>query len=412
MRSERIEPLEFSEAQNRILGFVRPFADKFEYLPIADCIGRVLAADVISDINIPGTDNSSMDGYCLKTELLAKASPEYPVILPVTEGIDAGHTIKHLPDGLCAYIATGGELPSGADTIVRIEDVKLSEDGKSATFYGPVPPQNFLRKRASEIKVNDLVVRSDTFISPYVAGQIAGAGLLSAKVKKKPVIAILTSGDEVLMPWEKPLPHQVRNSNTIMLCGQANEAGGQAFDCGIARDTGNHAHDLFLQAVEMADIVVTSGGISMGRKDPFKQVFAKLEIRPEVYGVKIKPGKPVFFGLFKNKPIFGLPGNQVSSSVTFELFVRPFIRKALGLTPHRFSAMIKLSEASFNDSGRDFFKRGSLETGTDEMVVRQLKAQESHMLSSLAGAQVLFLHPDEPQTLKKDTKVRCFFLQS
>lgn len=412
MNSRRIEPLKFSEAQKRILNFAESPTLGLEYLPVAECIGRVLADDVFSDIDIPGADNSSMDGYCLKAESLSQASPQTPVTLPVFAGIDAGHKIEALPEGLCAYIATGGILPPGANTVVRIEDVKLSEDGLSATFFMPVPVENFVRKRASERKINDLVSGKGTFISSYVAGQIAGTGRVAVKVKKKPVVAVLTSGDEIIMPWEHPLPHQVRNSNSIMLCSQVNEAGAQAFDCGIARDTGDHARSLFLQAADMADIIVTSGGISMGRKDPFKKVFADLNIEPEVYGVQMKPGKPVFFGLYGNKPVFGLPGNQVSSAVTFELFVRPFIRKHLGLPPNRFSAMIPLTEESLNDSGRDFFKRGTLETVNEEIMVTPLKSQESHMLSSLAGAQVLFLHPEKPQALEKCSRVYCIFLQS
>lgn len=411
MSINRIQRLNYHQALEIVLQNAENFGTTTEFVSLHESLNRVLAVDINSDLDIPGADNSSMDGYCVRCSDIMGANNNAPMILPLVEGIDAGHTIENLPSGHCAYIATGGVLPPGADTVIRIEDTALTADSKSVQFFTHASHGNFVRPRASEIRCGQLMIKAGSLITPQIAGQIAAAGQTIIKVIKKPTIAILTSGDEVLMPWETPKPWQVRNSNSIMLAMQAQEAGARVFDLGIAKDIGTHAKDLFLKAIECADIVVTSGGISMGRKDPFKQVFSELAITPVFYGVAIKPGKPVFFGYFQNKPVFALPGNQVSTSVTFELFVRPFIRKAHGLPSARLTLDLELTDATINDSGRDFFKRGMPEYRDGRLLVKPLESQESHMLSSLAGAELLFFHPAETSRLAAGEKVRCFFLK-
>lgn len=411
MSLNKIQPVDYYQALEKVLQNAAKFSTTTEFVALHDTLNRVLAVDINSDLDIPGANNSSMDGYCVRSNDTIGANRALPVTLPLVDGIDAGHTIESLPPGHCAYIATGGVLPPGADTVIRIEDTALTTDCRSVQFYTHADRGRFVRVRASELKCGQLMIKAGTLITPQIAGQIAAAGQTIIKAIKKPTVAILTSGDEILMPWETPQPWQVRNSNSTMLIMQCEEAGAKVFDLGIARDIGTNAKDMFLRAIECADIVVTSGGISMGRKDPFKQVFSELAIEPVFYGVAIKPGKPVFFGYFQKKPVFALPGNQVSTSVTFELFVRPFIRKAQGLTSSRLALDLELTDASLNDSGRDFFKRGQLENRYGRLMVKPLESQESHMLSSLAGAEILFLHPAEAPHLAAGEKVRSFFLK-
>lgn len=401
----------YEEALATILNSAWAYHPSLEVIELRNSLNRILAEDIYSDINIPGADNSSMDGYCLQQALTKGASRQSPIRLPIVSGVDAGHTIKEVPQGHCAYIATGGMLPPGTDSVVKIEDTELSPDGALVTIFAEVAAGNFVRPVASEIKQGQLIVKAATKILPFVAGQIASAGKTAVKILKKPTVAILTSGDEVLMPWEQPRPWQVRNANSIMLCAQAEECGAQALDIGIARDTGNHAREMFLSALESADVVVTSGGISMGRRDPFKNVFNELEIKPLVSGIKMKPGKPFFFGMFKNKPVFGLPGNPLSSAVTFELFVKPFIGAMQGVISPRIEVNLELAEPSSNDSGRDFFKCGQLNTSGSQVLVSHLSSQESHMLTALARADLLFVHPVEPRVLPTGSKVKCILLK-
>ncbi|MDD2997961.1 MAG: molybdopterin molybdotransferase MoeA [Candidatus Riflebacteria bacterium] len=411
MNRQNINPVTYDQALKLVLEHAENFRTATEFIALHKSLNRVLASDIHSDLDLPGADNSSMDGYCLSADAVAGATREQPISLPVVSGIDAGHTISDLPTGHCAYIATGGLLPPGADTVIRLEDTCMASDGRTVTFFASAKPGKFVRPRASEICKGQLLVKSGTLITPHTAGQIASSGQMQVKVLKRPTIAIITSGDEVLMPWETPEPWQVRNSNTIMLSLQSEEAGAEVFDVGIARDTGSHARDLFMRAIECADIVITSGGISMGRKDPFKNVFAELGITPVFYGITMKPGKPVFFAMYNNKPVFALPGNQVSTSVTFELLVRPFIRKALGLARSRVELELELTEPSINDSSRDFFKRGILETHAAKLMVKPFDSQESHMLTSLAGADILFRHPASTPELAAGAKVKCLFLK-
>lgn len=411
MDTIRMQPVSYTEALELVLRHAETQIIATEFVALHDSLNRALAADIHSDIDLPGADNSSMDGYCVRSADLRGASPQTPVILPLVAGIDAGHTIEELPPGHCAYIATGAVIPPGADTVIRLEDTELTGNSNGVGFMVDAAPGNFIRPRASELRQGDLMIRAGTLITPQVAGQIAASGNTTVEVRRKPVVAVLTSGDEVLMPWEKPQPWQVRNANSTMLAMQAVEAGATVLDLGIARDTGTHARDLFLKAIACADIVITSGGISMGRKDPFKQVISELTISPVFYGVKLKPGKPVFFGHFKGKPVFALPGNQVSTSVTFELFVRPFIRRILGLPAARLAMNLELTEASVNDAGRDNFKRGMPVEQNGRLCVKPLGSQESHMLSGLAGADLLFLHPAADLRLEAGKTVRCYFLK-
>lgn len=406
-----MQPVSYYEALELVINSARPQLMPVEPVELKDSAGRTLARDVTADLDYPGADISAMDGYCLQAVSLNGASSSSKISLPVLGGIDAGHKIDQIPPGSCAYIATGGMLPAGADSVVPIEEVIVNADGSQVIFSAPVRVGNFVRPRASELKVGDKMVAAGAYITPFVIGQLATAGQSVVNTVKKPAVAILTSGDEVLMHWEKPQPWQVRNSNCAMLRAQAEEAGASVFEIGIARDVGDHACELFLKAAECADIIITSGGISMGRKDPFKQVFAKLQIEPVFYGIKMKPGKPVFFGKYQNKPVFGLPGNQTSTAVTFELLVRPFIRTMLGRPANRLTMNIELAEESANESKRDFFKRGRLLEKNGRLLVQPLESQESHMLSSLAGADVLFLHPATHDHLAASTAVKCWLLK-
>jgi len=406
-----MQPVTFDKAHALVLEQANRLKLSTEMVELKNATGRTLAGDVSADIDYPGADISAMDGYCLCSQLLAKASAAAPITLSVVAGIDAGHRIEKIPEGTCSYIATGGMLPQAADCVVPVEEVEVSGDGNQVTFTHPVKPGNFVRPRASELKTGDKMIAAGTLITPFVIGQLSTAGQVVVNVVKKPTVAILTSGDEVLMQWEKPLPWQVRNSNCAVLHAQAEEAGALPLEIGIAKDVGDHAFELFNKAAAAGDIIVTSGGISMGRKDPFKQVFARLGIQPVFYGIKMKPGKPVFFGTHNNKPVFGLPGNQTSTAVAFELLVRPFIRKALGLSPDRLKLDLALSRPSNNDSNRDFFKRGRIIEQNGRLLVEPLESQESHMLSSLAGADVLFLHPASSDSLPAGSAVKCWLLK-
>ncbi|MFZ5950305.1 MAG: gephyrin-like molybdotransferase Glp [Candidatus Rifleibacteriota bacterium] len=410
MKKLQQKPLPFHQALDLILKEAARFGVKYETVDLQKARNRVLAEEIRADSDKPACDNSSMDGFCVRSLDVQQATPQNPVIMPVAPGIDAGHPIEHLPGGHCAYIATGAPLPAGADAVEKLESI-VQKDG-SVIFTKPVKRGNFVRTAGSEHQKGHLIAGPGAEITPFLVAIAASCGLSSLKVCKKPVVGILASGDELVMHWETPKPWQIRNVNSLMLSQQICEAGATPVDFGIARDQEEDARKLFERAVDLSDIIVTSGGISMGRKDPFRNIFSELEIEPVVYGVTMKPGKPVFFGYYKDKPVFALPGNMVSTAVTFELFVRTFIRKAMKLPSNRLWMPLRLHKPSFNDSGRDFFERGQLLRMADELLVVPVENQESHMLSSFAKTDLLYLHPAEKHELPAGSQVECILLRN
>ena len=312
------------------LDFILKESEKFlmgtEVISLVSAYNRILAEDILSDIDIPGADTSSRDGFCFNaTSIADDGSLEARTLKVKKDEIHAGHIIDPLKSGECAYIATGGMLPSGADTVVQFEDVDLNEDKTEIRIKIPVKVGDFVRKKASEGKIGDVVAEKFSGIEPELAGKIVSAGTFMVKVFKKPVVAIITSGDEIVMPWEKPEPWQVRTSNPTVMAMLVEKYGGKCLDFGVAKDTGTNMLELFKQAVQSADVVVTSGGIAMGRHDPVRNMFEKLGIESafQKYGSHFRP---VFFSEYQNKPIFALPGTPSGMYRIFEKFVGPFLQ--------------------------------------------------------------------------------------
>ncbi len=325
MKKSNKSTLTNEEALKYLLNQAEMFTTGVETIPLLNALNRVIASDVISDTDIPGADTSSRDGYCVKAASVALANIEKPVKLEIQpDEIHAGHKIPALEEGKCMYIATGGVLPAGADSVVMLEDVGISEDKRLAVFTSPVGADNYIRQKASEMHAGEVVAHKFDAISPELAGKIVSAGTYNVNVLKKPVVGILTSGDEIVQPWEKPEPWQVRTSNPTVMAMLVEKCGGICKDFGIAKDTGDDMLNHFLKAVEESDVVVTSGGIAMGRHDPVRNMFDKLGIESDFqkYGSHFRP---VFYTTYRNKPIFALPGTPAGMYNIFNKFVVPFL---------------------------------------------------------------------------------------
>ena len=321
------------EALSYILKEAEKYLTDTEVIPLTSAYNRILANDVISDIDIPGADTSSRDGFCLNASSIAGCASGSAVTLKVKKSeIHAGHVVNSIKNDECVYIATGGVLPEGADAVVQSEDVDLNKDKTEITIKIPVKTGDFVRKKASEGKIGDVAAEKFSMIEPELAGKIVSAGTFMVKVFKRPVVAILTSGDEIVMPWEKPEPWQVRTSNPTVMAMLVEKYGGNCLDFGIAKDTGSNMLELFKQAVQSADVVVTSGGIAMGRHDPVRNMFEKLCIESafQKYGSHFRP---VFFSEYQGKPIFALPGTPSGMYRIFEKFIGPFLQ-AIGGAKH------------------------------------------------------------------------------
>ncbi|HOY67626.1 MAG TPA: molybdopterin molybdotransferase MoeA [Candidatus Ozemobacteraceae bacterium] len=401
----------FETTRDLIMAAAATHAMPPESIPLDQALGRILAADLSASEDLPMADNSAMDGYCLRHADAAGARPDAPVTLPLVAGIDAGHPLETLPEGHAAYIATGGMIPAGADVVLKIEDATLTPDTGNLVVKSLPPVGTFIRRRGRDRRRGDLVLSRGEPLTPFALGVAASLGRMAVEVARRPRVCILTSGDEVVMPFETPKPWQVRNSNATILQAFVRSAGGEPLDLGIVRDDPEAAIAALGEAARLGDVIVTSGGISMGRCDPFVTALERMNAPLDVRGVLMKPGKPLTFGRIHGKPYFGLPGNQASSAVTAELFLRPFLARLCGsLRPDHRLAMLPLTRELQNRTGRDDFLRARLVSTATGPAAEPLGHQDSHLLSSLLGADLLARHPVDRPLLAAGDLVECRFI--
>lgn len=409
MISSTDKNVSYTEALDKIILWSTSFKGCCESVPAEEALGRILAEDILADTDLPLVTNSSMDGYAVKALDISNASKNSPKSLKLTHGTNAGEPGKSISSLTCSYVATGAPLPTGSDAVVPIEEVDVK--GDYVVFSAPTVSGQYVRPKGSEINIGETLVKAPEKITPFISAIACSAGLSALKVKRRPVVGVLTSGNELVMPFEKPQPWQVRNSNSTMLCQQIIATGGMPINFGIARDDFASSKEAFMRAAEKCDIIITSGGISMGKQDPFKALFFDdPKFEHLVYKVNMKPGKPLFFGRYDNKPVFGLPGNQISTAITFEIFVKPFIKKVLGINNDTKKLYLELASDSKNIYGRDFFKRGRIISEKQKTFVKPLKIQHSHMITGLKNADVIFLHPANVPLLKAGEIVETFLL--
>src|SRR5439155_9294633 len=321
--------LSVHEASAQILAAVAPLP--VERVRVADALGRVLAHEVRSPIAHPPWDNSSMDGYALRAVDVAGASRDTPVVLPVSETVRAGQrSSAGLRAGCAIRIMTGAPVPEGADTVIRVEDTDGGEevvrihDGRDA--------RRNIRPRGEDLDINDVAVEAGTRLGPAHLGVLASVGAAWVEVHRRPRVAILTSGDELVDVdnFEAVLRgDRIVSSNSYTIRAAAQLAGAEVVDLGIVGDD-RDAFAARLSDLSRCDVLITSGGVSVGAFDFTKDVLRELGAELRLWRVKMRPGAPVGFGTLHGVPWLGLPGNPVSTLVTFELFARPLIRRQLG----------------------------------------------------------------------------------
>ena len=390
-----------------------------EERPILDCLGQVLAEDVFSAINIPPLDNSAMDGYAVRAADTRGASHKSPRILRVIDTVAAGAVARsRVEPGTAIRIMTGAPIPEGADGVVRFEDTDESERQGTSAETGvliEVALGAEIRRVGEDIAAGSLVLKQGTALRASEIGVLASLGCGKANVIRRPVVAILSTGDEIV-DIARPLSGgKIYNSNSYSLAALVRHYGAVPKMLGIALDNEDSLMGKLRRGME-ADMVITSGGVSMGDYDVVREVLAK-EGEIVFWRVREKPGKPLVFGMSKGQgkvkdiPFFGLAGNPVSAMVNFELFARPAILKMRGrknLTKPTVRAVVE--DAIENTDGRRVFTRVFVEKRGDGYFARLTGPQGSGILTSMALANGLAIVPEDKPGVKPGDEIEVMML--
>ncbi len=368
-----------------------------EERPLLDALGSVLAEDVRAPNDVPPFANSAMDGYAVRAADVAGA----PVRLRVSVDIAAGQSAERpLERGTAARIMTGAPLPPGADAVVRFEDTDRATD--VVEVRKAVPPGENVRLAGEDLTKGAVVLPAGTLLRPAEIGVLATAGRGALRVVRRPRVAVLSTGDELVDVDETPGPGKIRDANRYSLAVAAQAAGAVPVMLGIARDTADELRGALRRAAR-EDVIVTSGGVSVGDYDFVKVVMRELGTM-NFWSIAMRPGKPVAFGEILGKPIFGLPGNPVSALLTFELFARPALLRLQGRTKlHRQRATARLVEDVQKPPHLRFFGRAIYDAASG--TVRTTGPQGSGILRSMALANCLLDLPVGPSFVRTGTAV-------
>jgi len=387
-------PTTVEEHLDRVLATIEPLPD-FQQ-PLMETLGLASAEDVVSPIPLPAFDNSAMDGYAVRYEDVVGATPDSPTHLPVVGEIGAGQArLLALSPGTAAKIMTGAPMPAGADSVVPYEWT----DRGVAQVRIAYPPQRgqHVRNQGEDVEEGDLLLEAGTVLGPRHLGLLASVGRATVRSRPRPRVVVLSTGSELREPGTALAPDSIYDGNSWLLAASARRAGATAYRVGIVPDEPRAFLDALSDQLVRADLVVTSGGVSMGDYDVVKEALAPL--RTVWFGpVAMQPGKPQGFGVVgeDDTPIFCLPGNPVSSYVSFEMFVLPALRRLMGKQPYcRPFTRARLTHGVASPEGRRQFLRGSYEVGRGGPTVSPVGGPGSHLVGELADANALIVVPED-----------------
>jgi molybdopterin molybdotransferase len=377
------ELISVAEAQRLVLERAKPL--EAERVPIERATARVLAQSAAAVVNLPPFASSAMDGYALRSADTASA----PVVLPVVERIAAGSPAsRSLAAGEAMGIATGGVVPEGADAVVPIEVVEENEEGLSVA--SPVTAGANVRDPGGDVRAGETVLEPGVALGPGQVGALAAAGVSEVQCTKRPRVGILVTGSELRQPGEALEPGQIYESNGLLLATALGLAGAVPAQLGVVADDEAEHRRTMERALLGFDMLITTGGASVGPHDLVRKVQAELRVEELFWGVAMKPGKPVAFGVRRDHLVFNLPGNPVSVLATFELLVRPAINALLGL-PDPLPAFRNgtLAAAVRRNADRDELVRATRRRDDGAEVLEPLSGQESHMIVRAGRANAL-----------------------
>jgi molybdopterin molybdotransferase len=417
--------LPFEAARDRIQSRVVPLAA--ETADTGAAAGRVLSADIHAPSTLPPWDNSGMDGYAVRSEDVQDCSAETPADLAVVGGSYPGEPwIAPVAPGTAVRIMTGGPVPPGADTIIRVEDTRTAGSDRVQVLAAPAPGRH-IRPAGEDMKAGQLILPEGTLLEAGALTVLEGAGLHRVPVRRRPRVGVLTTGDELdevgpgIDPWSD---NRIPDTNGPMLCRLAESAGAEAVPLGIARDSDEALDQALARAIGAdLDVLVTTGGASMGEADLVKSALDRSGFILTFWRTRIRPGSPFSFGELprpdggglpgQDHPVFtfGLPGNPVSAFVTFQLFVRPFLLGLAGASRvHRPVVTARLEGSLSGARDLAVFLRVTLDAGAEGLVARSTGPQGSGLLHSLGVADGLAVLPRGVAGLEDGDPVRVILL--
>jgi molybdopterin molybdotransferase len=380
--STATELISVAEAQRRVLERAKRL--DAERVPVERAAGRVLAQEASSLVDLPPFPSSAMDGFAVRAED-AGAGGRLPVVARIAAGSPAD---RQLAAGEAMAISTGGAVPEGADSVIPLE---LVEDaGDSIEIRDPVPVGANVRERGSDVRTGDVVLEPGMRLGPAQVGALAAAGVHEVQCAKRPRVGILVTGSELKQPGEELGPGEIYESNGLLLATALQLAGAVPAQLGVVGDDSDELERAMERALLGFDMLVTSGGASVGPHDLVRETQGRLRVEEVFWGVAVKPGKPVAFGTRRDHLVFNLPGNPVSVLVTFELFVRPAVNALLGLPdPEPAFRRGALAAPVRRNAERDQFIRARARREGDEVVLDPIAGQESHMIARAGQADAL-----------------------
>ncbi|MCP4108076.1 MAG: molybdopterin molybdotransferase MoeA [Desulfobacteraceae bacterium] len=382
-----------------------------EEIPLSDTPGRILASDIISEADLPGFSRATMDGYAVCAASTFGASGANPAYLSVKGSIGMGEFPSFsITRGESARISTGGMLPEGADSVVMIEHIG-EIDHATIEVYRSVAPGQHIIALGEDFKKSDIILSKGRKFRPQETGLLAAFGKTSAKVYKKPVISVISTGDEIVPIEKEPDPGQIRDINTYTLSGLVEEAGGIPLILGIVRDDYNALFEKCSQAIDQSDMALISGGSSVGARDFTTEALSSLpDSRILVHGISISPGKPTILARMKNKAFWGLPGHVVSAMVVFSNVVQPFIEHISGRhRQKKLKLSARLSRNISSAQGRIDFVRVRL-IEKDGVLQAEPILGKSGLISTMIKADGIIEIGINTEGLDKDTEVSVIIL--
>lgn len=404
--------LDVSEARGRILEKISIVG--VEKVSILSSLGRVLALDIVSDINLPPFRNSAVDGYAVCYEDTRGASVKTPIKLKITGVIAAGAVFEHLvKNGEAVKIMTGAPMPNGATAVVMVEDTKsdnsvgLLEKNNEVIICKEVTQEENIRQIGEDVCKGEIVISKGKRIRPQEIAMLASLGYYMVSIYKRPKVAILSTGDELVEISEAIItPGKIRNSNSYSIAALVAQYGGEPVQLGIAKDSWEDTEEKIKSGLKDCDVFITSAGVSVGEYDLVKDVFKSIGVELSFWQVAMQPGRPVVFGVWNNKLIFGLPGNPVSSMIAFEEFVRPAILAASGDSFVEFLEVWAIAHETIKKKhGRTHFMRGVCWKENGSFYVKLTGSQGSGIQKSMVAANCIVIVPKDISEIKKGETV-------